>query len=113
DGDEKKLSEHPEAQLIFGTGGRRGLVQFYDIFLYEGLQIDGDIMAIHFKEYYDGNKPATEDQRLILQDFWAVRVDHANIFLTLEKKAAANDTDERKMLETAAAWTAQALKEFG
>ena len=33
--------------------------------------------------------------------------------MTLEKKAAANDTDERKMLETAAAWTAQALKEFG
>ncbi|KPC98381.1 hypothetical protein LR69_03417 [Geobacillus sp. BCO2] len=56
EGDEKRLSEHEDGCTIFGIQDHKGQVQFYDIFLIDGLRLEKDVLAVHMKEYYEGKK---------------------------------------------------------
>jgi len=113
DGDEKRLEDHSLATMIFGTNTQRGLVQFYDIYLYHDLQIEGDIIAVHFPKYYSGKLPATDDQNVNPVQLRAAKVKKANIFLSMAKNHIDGELIESQILDAAVMWTAQALKEFG
>ncbi len=113
DGMEEKLGEHPFAEAVFGSQKRRGIVQFYDIYLYDGLKIEGDIMAPHFSDYYRGEKPASDQQRVIPISFWAATVDKATVFMTMNKTRLPEGFDEKETMDQILLWTKTALTEFG
>ncbi|ADU92825.1 type III-B CRISPR module RAMP protein Cmr6 [Geobacillus sp. Y412MC52] len=113
EGEEKQLNEHEIGREIFGTQGNKGIVQFHDIFLIEGLQLTGDVLAVHMKEYYEGNRAATDDQKPVPVSFWTVMATEVDIYLTANRSAPQNDEETVRLLEAAALWTQQALTEWG
>lgn len=81
--------------------------------MYHGLQIEGDIIAVHFPKYYSGKLPATDDQNVNPVQLRAAKVKKANIFLSMAKNHIDGELIESQILDAAVMWTAQALKEFG
>ncbi|WNS77425.1 type III-B CRISPR module RAMP protein Cmr6 [Bacillus sp. DTU_2020_1000418_1_SI_GHA_SEK_038] len=112
EGDESKLADNEWGKAVFGSQENRGAVQFYDIYLHEQLQIEADILTVHFKEYYSGGNTATDSQKPNPVPFWTVNVKEANIFLTVPKgiKTAISSDD---LIQAAASWTCRAFKELG
>ncbi|MED4271490.1 type III-B CRISPR module RAMP protein Cmr6 [Geobacillus stearothermophilus] len=113
EGDEKRLSEHEIGREIFGTQGNRGRVQFHDIFLIDGLQLAGDVLAVHMKDYYEGKQAATDDQKPVPVSFWTVMAKEVDVYLTAHRSAPQSGEETTRLLEAAAFWTKQALTEWG
>ncbi|BBW98381.1 type III-B CRISPR module RAMP protein Cmr6 [Geobacillus icigianus] len=111
-GEEKSLSEQKNGRDVFGTQEKKGMVQFHDIFLIDGLQLVRDVLAVHMKEYYEGKKAATDDQKPVPVSFWTVTAAEVEIYLTANR-SAQNDEEAKRLLEEAAAWTKAALTEWG
>lgn len=113
DGNEAALDENKWGRFVFGTQENRGAVQFHDILLYKGLNIEADILTVHFNNYYSGKKPATDyGHKINPVLFWTVNVNEANIFLTM-KKGREIELPAKDILNAVVAWTIQAFKEFG
>ncbi|AUI36558.1 MULTISPECIES: type III-B CRISPR module RAMP protein Cmr6 [Geobacillus] len=111
EGDEKRLGEHEDGRAIFGTQGNKGQVQFYDIFLIDGLRLEKDVLAVHMKEYYEGKNAATDNQKPVPVSFWTVMAAEADIYLTAY--GFRDDEKTARLLEAASLYTKQALMEWG
>ncbi|WP_077614751.1 type III-B CRISPR module RAMP protein Cmr6 [Caenibacillus caldisaponilyticus] len=115
-GDESRLEQHQTGRLIFGTQSRRGVVQFHDIFLFNGLSLEPDILTVHFKEYYGKSNPnpATDDQAPNPVMFWTIQAASADIFLTAHKdECHSNGHSAEELIDLCAEWTKFALAEIG
>ncbi|WKA47759.1 type III-B CRISPR module RAMP protein Cmr6 [Geobacillus zalihae] len=111
EGDEKRLSEHEDGCAIFGIQDHKGQVQFYDIFLIDGLRLEKDVLAVHMKEYYEGKNAATDNQKPVPVSFWTVMAAEADIYLTAH--GFRDDEKTARLLEAASLYTKQALMEWG
>ncbi|AST00689.1 MULTISPECIES: type III-B CRISPR module RAMP protein Cmr6 [Geobacillus] len=111
EGDEKRLSEHEDGCTIFGIQDHKGQVQFYDIFLIDGLRLEKDVLAVHMKEYYEGKKAATDNQKPVPVSFWTVMAAEVDIYLTAH--GFRDDEKTTRLLEAASLYTKQALMEWG
>lgn len=112
DGKEEKLVENEWGKFVFGSQENRGAIQFYDILLHENLQIERDILTVHFKKYYSKKDSATDTQDPHPIPFWTVNVKDANIFFTIPKdKLSSNQANE--LLNAVVIWVCQAFTEFG
>lgn len=110
DGDEKKLDDW--GKNIFGTQEQEGIIQFYDILLYEDLTFVKDIIAVHYKDYYRGKGAATDDQNANPLFYWTIHVKEANVYFTLAKQLQGMPP-ANEVIDLVAKWTACALTEFG
>ncbi|AMQ22327.1 MULTISPECIES: type III-B CRISPR module RAMP protein Cmr6 [Geobacillus] len=111
EGDEKRLSEHEDGRAIFGMQDHKGQVQFYDIFLIDGLRLEKDVLAVHMKEYYEGKNAATDNQKPVPVSFWTVMAAEVDIYLTAHGFRDGEKTT--RLLEAASLYTKQALMEWG
>ncbi|MED4877612.1 type III-B CRISPR module RAMP protein Cmr6 [Anoxybacillus geothermalis] len=111
EGDEKRLGEHEDGRAIFGIQDHKGQVQFYDIFLIDGLRLEKDVLAVHMKEYYEGKNAATDNQKPVPVSFWTVMAAEADIYLTAY--GFRDDEKTARLLEAASLYTKQALMEWG
>ncbi|EPR26951.1 MULTISPECIES: type III-B CRISPR module RAMP protein Cmr6 [Geobacillus] len=111
EGDEKRLGEHEDGCAIFGIQDHKGQVQFYDIFLIDGLRLEKDVLAVHMKEYYEGKNAATDNQKPVPVSFWTVMAAEADIYLTAH--GFRDDEKTARLLEAASLYTKQALMEWG
>lgn len=109
-GEERAIEQSSEAKVIFGTQQQRGCVQFYDIYLVNGLQIVPEVMTVHMKEYYEKREMPTDDHPPNPVPFFTVKVTDVDIYLSClhrEQKQA------EQLLKTAMKWTMSALEELG
>ncbi|KDE50352.1 type III-B CRISPR module RAMP protein Cmr6 [Geobacillus sp. CAMR5420] len=111
EGDEKRLGEHEDGCAIFGIQDHKGQVQFYDIFLIDGLRLEKDVLAVHMKEYYEGKNAATDNQKPVPVSFWTVMAAEVDIYLTAH--GFRDDEKTARLLEAASLYTKQALMEWG
>ncbi|AGE20912.1 CRISPR type III-B/RAMP module RAMP protein [Geobacillus sp. GHH01] len=111
EGDEKRLGEHEDGCAIFGIQDHKGQVQFYDIFLIDGLRLEKDVLAVHMKEYYEGKNAATDNQKPVPVSFWTVMAAEVDIYLTAH--GFRDDEKTTRLLEAASLYTKQALMEWG
>jgi len=94
-------------RTIFGTQDQRGRVQFYDVF-FMNCEIIPEIMTVHFRRYYEGKSPPTDQEDPMPIAFYGVK-GRARVILTLEKLI----TNPPDLLKVAGSWTVKALSELG
>jgi CRISPR-associated protein Cmr6 len=113
DGKEENLSSHEAGALVFGTQERRGVVQFHDIFLTNGLQLVPDVLTVHMKKYYEKKQAATDDQSPTPVTFFTVTVSDVDIYITCDYAISLTTEQTKRLLDQAASWTISALTELG
>ena len=70
--DESIAWKDPDFLAIFGSPEQRGEVRFLDAYPTEAVNFAIDIMNPHFGEYYGGDKPPTDHQKLNIINFLTV-----------------------------------------
>lgn len=86
--------------VIFGSNSQQGKVNFYDAFPVNVKDIMGlDIMTPHYNNYYQNNKPPTDDDKLSPNKFIIVKDAKFKFNISIEKTdrlftVKDNDTDK-------------------
>lgn len=112
DGKEEKLPSNEKGVLVFGTQQQRGIVQFHDIFLINGLQITPDVLTVHMKDYYGKKGAATDTQSPNPVKFLTVTVSDVDIYVTGDA-VHPKIGDTSALMEEVTVWTIRALTELG
>ncbi|MBE2924930.1 type III-B CRISPR module RAMP protein Cmr6 [Anoxybacillus sp. FSL W8-0703] len=110
EGKEAAIEQSNEATAIFGTQQRRGCVQFYDVYLVNGLQLVPEVMTVHMKKYYETKGMPTDDQSPTPVSFFTVKVTDVDIYLSCLHR---EHQQAEKLLKKATEWTMRALEELG
>lgn len=110
DGKEQTIEGSEEAKFIFGTQQQRGCVQFYDIYLVNGLHIVPEVMTVHMKKYYEKKNMPTDDQPPTPVSFFTVKVTDVDIYISC---LHPDRQQAEQLLKTAVQWTIRALEEIG
>jgi len=110
EGKETALTQSSEATAIFGTQQQRGCVQFYDVYLVNGLQLVPEVMTVHMKKYYEKSGMPTDDQPPTPVSFFTVKVADVDIYLSCLHR---DHQQAEQLLKKATEWTIRALEEFG
>ncbi|BBB93483.1 type III-B CRISPR module RAMP protein Cmr6 [Methylomusa anaerophila] len=104
-------------RLVFGTQASVGAVQFFDIFLIEGLQVKPDILTPHFSGYYAGKGTQAPEDTLnpVPNQFYIIQVQTADIVFTLRDTpaAAAMNLSADDLIGLLTDWVRTALQELG
>ncbi|MGG4212165.1 type III-B CRISPR module RAMP protein Cmr6 [Paenibacillus sp. FSL L8-0638] len=103
---------------LFGTNESEGIIQFYDILMYEGLEITVDILNPHFSNYYSSKQEPEDTLFPIPNTFYAVKISSANLTLTVDKCKLAEwlsviNLNEVEVMTLISRWVALAFQELG
>lgn len=103
---------------MFGTGDAQGIVQFYDILMYEGLKLRTDIVTPHFMKYYSKESEPVDSLEPVPNKFYAVQIISANLLVTVDKNKLAQLSSEVALTEDqfislTTKWVQAALQELG
>ncbi|GIW50267.1 MAG: hypothetical protein KatS3mg080_0878 [Anoxybacillus sp.] len=110
EGKETAIEQSSEATAIFGTQKQRGCVQFYDVYLVNGLQLVPEVMTVHMKKYYEKKGMPTDDQPPTPVSFFTVKVTDVDIYLSCLHR---EPQQAEQLVKTATNWTMRALEELG
>lgn len=105
-------------RALFGTNESEGIIQFYDILMYEGLEITVDILNPHFSKYYSSKQEPDDTLFPIPNTFYAVKISSANLALTVDKGKLAAwlpviNLNEVEVMTLISRWVALAFQELG
>ena len=101
---------------LFGSQESQGFIQFHDAFASEDVTLKPDVMTVHFREYYDGNKPATDDQNPLPIAFYTVESSYFEFIVTIAKKPKRDlhsGYTTSQLIELTQAWLSTMLEEHG
>ncbi|MCL0057760.1 type III-B CRISPR module RAMP protein Cmr6 [Dehalococcoidales bacterium] len=108
-GDELNLTLPKEAiarfRQVFGTFDAQGKVVFFDAFPQELPNLEQDIMAVHYQEYYQEGGPPADYQKPILIYFLTLKKGTKFCFYLAGK--------DNGLLSITKEWLKGAIKEFG
>jgi CRISPR-associated protein Cmr6 len=94
-----------------GTKKRRGITQFYDVYLYHRCQLHPDMNTRLYSEYYEGKQDASDTMNAVPSGkFYTVTADNIEIVISVKK---SNVYDADQYLKLLANWTVKALTEVG
>jgi CRISPR-associated protein Cmr6 len=121
---EKALKDGPSEQAtaasvfchLVGTQEQRGRVQFYDAYPSTEPKLNPDVMTVHFKDYYTGSKPPTDDQSTNPIAFYAMAPTKFLFIFALSKKNLITENIELssgQMVKIVATWLEKMLIEQG
>ncbi|RSK26559.1 type III-B CRISPR module RAMP protein Cmr6 [Bacillus sp. HMF5848] len=100
---------------LFGNQERRGLLQCYDAFCDDFL-LKPDILTVHFKDYYGGSKPATDNQSPNPISFYVVEKANFHFVMTMSKRDETRTNSglsSKELFMLATNWFVTMLKEQG
>ncbi|AQS56080.1 type III-B CRISPR module RAMP protein Cmr6 [Novibacillus thermophilus] len=115
----KALDERQQAALVmndlFGTQTSQGIIQFHDAFVRGNFFLKPDVITVHYGDYYQGNKPATDNMHTVPNGFYTVTDGIFEFILTqlYDIRGCASGLAAEQLLDIAATWLRLALTEFG
>ena len=108
-------SDNADVKRVFGSQERAGSVIFYDAMPTNGdATFTVDIMNPHYPDYYQGNKPPTNDQDPVPVTFLVV--EKTSFTFALAPRAAINEQQRNRHAEDVQLvkdWLQEALQKYG
>ncbi len=87
---ENKAIKNEKFNQWFGSQEKEGEIIFFDAFPISKPKIKVDVITPHYKEYYEGKKPPTDDQKVVPINFLTLE-DSEFLFLIGSKNNIDND----------------------
>ncbi|WP_270165788.1 type III-B CRISPR module RAMP protein Cmr6 [Paenibacillus sp. SYP-B4298] len=105
-------------QALFGTEELEGAIQFYDVYLYDGLTLRPDVLTPHFSDYYGAKKEPTDRLFPVPNVFYGVKINSAQLVFVTDSTKLQQLADHVKfsveqMKQLLIKWVSAAMQEVG
>ncbi len=115
----KTGNQHDAAAVFdyfFGTQEGQGAAHFFDAYPSGEPKLSPDVMTVHFKDYYTGNNPPTDNQNTNPISFYTLAPVKFRFIFTLNKQSLTigeNKLSEEQLVKLLTTWLEKALQEQG
>lgn len=114
-GEEESTQAASVIAHLFGTEEQQGAVQFHDVFPCGKYRLKPDVITVHYRDYYEKKKAATDDQSPVPNNFYTVEADSMEFVLTqlYGGKGEQSGLTGEELLDVAKTWLQLTLTEIG